>query len=220
MRIKHRLISAEVKEIKPRIFAVIVKDNYDRAMLFCRYQEFYESPFKEIQGRFFTLEDLMRIYTKKNKKPHFTYPSDWGGYNIPSNVLYDAVDTFGQSLNEYDYIMREIIYFCEKKSKDKPFYLIGVDKIRSKTMDHEIAHGLYHTNLLYKKSVDKLILELPKKEYDFVKKILLRIGYRNNKVIIDDEIQAFFSTGLINEFNTKPIKRLSKKFENNFKSFM
>lgn len=220
MRIKHRLISAEVKEIKPRIFAVIVKDNYDRAMLFCRYQEFYESPFKEIQGRFFTLEDLMRIYTKKNKKPHFTYPSDWGGYNIPSNILYDAVETFGQSLNEYDHIMREIIYFCEKKSKGKPFYLIGVDKIRSKTMDHEIAHGLYHTNLAYKKSVDKLILEVPQKEYNFVKRILLKIGYRNNRVIIDDEIQAFLSTGLVDEMNTEPIKKISKKFVNNFKSFM
>jgi hypothetical protein len=40
MEITHPLVVGEVKEIKPHIYAVIVKDDYDRAMLFCRYQEY------------------------------------------------------------------------------------------------------------------------------------------------------------------------------------
>lgn len=219
MIINHQLVSGEVKEIKPRIFAVIIKDDYDRAMLFCRFQEFYESPFDEIRGRFFTLEDLMRVYTKRNKRHHFTYPSDSAGYNIPSDVLLNAFEVFGTSLNQYDHVMKEIVYFCEKKSKGKPFYLIGADKIRSRTMNHEIAHGLYHTNLTYRSSCDNLISQIPKRQYNFIKRGLIRIGYVDEKRIIDDEIQAFLSTGLVDEFDTTPIKSLSKDFVKNFKSF-
>lgn len=37
-------IKYKIKEVKPNVFAVVVKDKYDRAMLFCRAQEYYESP--------------------------------------------------------------------------------------------------------------------------------------------------------------------------------
>lgn len=220
MRINHILVKAEVKKVKPNIYAVIIKDDYDRAMLFCRYQEFYESPFKEIRNKFFTLETLMRVYTKKNKKQYFTYPGDWVGYNIPSDSLYSACEKFDTSLSSYDYIMRDIIYFCERNSNGKPFYLIGVDKFKSGTMDHEIAHGLYHTNEKYKTSVDRLISEIPKKEYNLAKRELLKMGYVNEKRIIDDEIQAFFSTGLVKGLSISTFKIRAKKFSSNFKSFM
>lgn len=220
MRIKNSLVSCEIKEIKPKIFAVIIKDDYDRGMLFCRYQEFYESPFKEIRGNFFTLEEFMKLYIKKNKKDSFTYTKDWAGYNIPSNILYSAMDIFGNSKNMYDNIMREIVYYCEKQTNGKSFYLIGVDKLKSTTMSHEIAHGLYYTNNEYKISVDTLISEIPKNEYNHIKKELIKIGYTNDKKIIDDEIQAFLSTGMFKEIKTPSIVLRSKKFTKNFKSFI
>lgn len=218
MIINHPLVLGEVKEIKPRIFAVIIKDDYDRAMLFCRYQEFYESPFDEIRGEYFTLEELMRIYTKKKKKSHFTYPSDWGGYNIPSDVLLKAFKVFAGTKNQYDKIMYEIGFFCEKKTNGLPFYLIGVDKLKSKTMNHEIAHGLYYTNHSYKEVCNTLINDIPIRVYNRIKKELIKIGYFDDKKIIDDEIQAFLSTGLIREFDDDDIKNLSKKFIKNFKN--
>lgn len=220
MILNHSLVKGYVKKIKPNVYAVVIKDDYDRAMLFCRYQEFYESPYKEIRNKFFTLETLMRIYTKKNKKDLFTYPTDWTGYNIPSDVLYSAFDKFGESLSTYDYIMRDIVYYCEKESRKKPFYLIGVDKIKSDTMDHELAHGLYHTNVAYKESVDKLIRDLPKKDYNFAKRELIKMGYVNEKRIIDDEIQAFFSTGLVRGLSCSAMKMKARKFEINFKNFI
>lgn len=220
MKLNYSLVKGEIKKVKPNIYAVIIKDDYDRAMLFCRYQEFYESPFKEIRNKFFTLETLMKIYTKKNKKQCFTYPSDWVGYNIPSDVLYSACEKFDTSLSVYDYIMRDIIYFCEKNSNGKSFYLIGVDKLKSGTMDHEIAHGLYHTNQIYKASVDRLISEIPKNDYKLIKKKLVEIGYNNDKSLIDDEIQAFFSTGLLEQLDTSQNRSLTKKFIKNFNTFM
>ena len=37
-------IEYKIEEVRPNVFAVIVKDHYHRAMLFCRVQEYYESP--------------------------------------------------------------------------------------------------------------------------------------------------------------------------------
>lgn len=220
MRIKTTLVSGVVKEIKPNIYGVIIPDDYERAMLFCRYQEYYESPYREIRSKFFTLEDFMNLYRKKRKNKVFQYPNDWAGFNIPSHIIMSAFDTFGQNLNNYDLIMKEILYYCEGQSNGNPYYLIGVDKQKSKTMNHEIAHGLYYTNKAYKTKVDELISNIPKNEYNLVKKELLNLGYVNKKSIIDDEIQAFFSTGLYFKFNNEIIRSHTPPFILNFKSYV
>lgn len=220
MKITHPLVRGEVKKIKPNIFAVSVSDDYDRAMLFCRYQEYYESPYKEIRRKHFTLEYFMRLYCKKRKTPNFQYPSDWGGYNIPSDVLMSAHQLFESTYNEYDPIMKQIIDFCVKSSKNSPFYLIGIDKFNStQTMEHELSHGMYYTDSEYRKSCDLLISQMDKNDYNFAKRELIMIGYSNDKKIIDDEIQAFFSTGLYGGLINKRLKPYTKKFKENFKKY-
>jgi hypothetical protein len=44
-------IDYTIEEVRPNVFAVIVKDHYHRAMLFCRVQEFYESPNHNLEER-------------------------------------------------------------------------------------------------------------------------------------------------------------------------
>lgn len=220
MKIIHPLLRGEIKKIKPNIYAISILDDYDRAMLFCRYQEYYESPYKEIRGKHFTLEYFMRLYCKKRKTTNFQYPSDWSGYNIPSDVLISSYNLFESTHNEYDPIMKQIIDFCLKSSKNSIFYLIGVDQFRlTQTMKHELSHGMYYTNLEYKKSCDSLISEMDKKDYNIMKHDLINIGYVNDKKIIDDEIQAFFSTGLHNGLFNKKLKKYTKKFIQNFKKY-
>ena len=71
MKINHPLVKGVVKEVKPFIYCVEVDDDYDRAMLFCRYQEFYESPYKKFRGKPFGWMEYMRFYKdawKKNVK--------------------------------------------------------------------------------------------------------------------------------------------------------
>ena len=45
------------------------------------------------------------------------------------------------------------------------------------------------------------------------------MGYVDDKKIIDDEIQAFMSTGLYNGMETKELKVYEKEFKKNFNNF-
>ena len=218
MKLKYPLVKGEVRQLYPGIFAVIIKDDYDRALLFSCYQEFYESPFKEIRGKFFRLEDLMRIYIKKNKKDFFTYHRDWSGYNIPSHIIKKRFDNTDIQ-NDYDWIMWDIVKHCDVENLGNPFYLIGVDKIKSTTMDHEIAHGLFYTNKEYRNECQVLVDRITRIDYKFIMGKLLELGYVKDKIIIDDEIQAFMSTGLYRTFNKPFIRKYVKDFEKNFKKY-
>ena len=223
-KINHPLVKGVVKEIKPRIYCVLVDDDYDRAMLFCRYQEFYESPYKNFRGKPFTWMEYMRFYKTAWKKRTFTYPDDWSGYNIPSNIVEKANDVFYKE-TEYDEIMNDIYFHCAIDSQNKndgtrcDWYLIGASSKDLKTLDHEIAHGLYFTNKDYKKDCKRLIDSIKPTHYDKLKKKLIKMGYVNDKKIIDDEIQAFMSTGLYNGLNTKELKKYESGFIKNFKKY-
>jgi hypothetical protein len=226
MKIKHYLVKGELKEVAPHIYCVAVEDAYDRAMLFSRYQEFYESPIKGIRNRFFTLEGLMKRYRDHYKKETFTYPEDWAGYNIPSYSLEKAIEKFGDKyMTEYDEIMQHIVSECETKSYSlnnctkHNWYLIGTDNFKSRTMNHEMAHALYYTNSEYKRNCDALISKIKKSDYNKLNKALVGIGYLDNKKIIDDEIQAFMSTGLYSKLDDEKLKPYTKEFIKNFKLF-
>lgn len=224
MKINHPLVKGEVKEIKPNIYCVLVDDNYDRAMLFCRYQEFYESPYKKFRNKYFSWMEYMRSYKNKWKKDVFTYPEDWSGYNIPSNILEKGVDIFYKQ-TEYDNVMNDIYSYCALNSQHKNngtrcnWYLIGASSKDLKTLNHEIAHGLYFTNKNYKKDVNKLIEDIKPIHYDKLKKKLTKMGYVDDKKIINDEIQAFMSTGLYNGLDTKELKKYESLFIKNFKKY-
>lgn len=225
-KINSPFVKGNVKEILPKIFAVSIKDRYQRAMLFCRYQEFYESPYLQIRGRFFTWEHFMMIYKEKRKQELFTYPEDWAGFNIPSDIIRKGLDEFyHKDKGPYDEIMNDIWYYCENhplkfnKSRSK-WYLIGADSSDSDTMKHEIAHGFYYTNSEYKKEMNDLISNFKSSQYIRLKKNLVQMGYRDDKKIIDDEIQAYFSTGLDGKFSNNEFKKLQKEFKNVFNRYM
>ena len=224
MTIKHPLVKGKVKEIKPFIYCVEVDDDYDRAMLFCRYQEFYESPYKKFRGKPFTWMEYMRFYKDAWKKRVFTYPDDWSGYNIPSNVMEKANNIFNKD-TEYDQIMNDIYFHCTIDSQNKndgtrcDWYLIGASSKDKGTLNHEIAHGMYYTNKEYKKEVIKLIDKIKPSHYEKLTKKLVKMGYVNDEKIIDDEINAFMSTGLYNGLDTKELKVYERGFKSNFKKF-
>jgi hypothetical protein len=223
-KIKHPLVKGVVKEVAPRIYCVTVDDDYDRAMLFCRYQEFYESPYKKFRGKPFTWMEYMRHYKLAWKKRTFTYPDDWSGYNIPSNIMQRANHIFCKD-TEYDEIMNDIYFYCAIDSQNKndgtrcDWYLIGASSKDKGTTNHEIAHGLYFTNKSYQIRVKTLLHLIPKKVRDNINKKLIKMGYVNDKKILDDEAQAFLSTGLYNGMDTKEIKKYEKEFKKNFSNF-
>ncbi len=205
--IKNDLLECKIIEVKKSIYAILIDDDYDRAMLFCRYQEFYESPFKDIKGKSFDLMSYMKIYKNHKKTNVFTYPDDWMGYNIPSFSLKACMENVFETqqkicgINSYDHIMKDIVEIIHNhlNSSEAPFYLLGVNDLDSSIMEHEIAHGIFYTNKEYQEKTIEIYNNLPNIIKDEMRSILLKIGYCDDVII--DEIQAYMSCELTDKMS-------------------
>lgn len=182
----------QIKEVKPNVFAIIVKDKYDRAMLFCRAQEYYESPSPKIRGKSFSIWDYMKWY-HDHYGHGFSYGADWSGFNIPFHIIEECYSKLNKLESPYDKVMDEIIRKIKSMLVNNNTYVIGCSNTTDSIFKHEVCHALYHTNKNYKKQMDILTKELPKKYYNIFKKNLLNLGYSNK--VINDEIQAYIQHG-------------------------
>jgi hypothetical protein len=148
-------IDYKIEEVRPNVFAVIVKDHYHRAMLFCRVQEYYESPNPEFRGKNFSIWDYIEWYSREHNDV-FTYTFDWGGFNIPLKTAWDCYEKLKEYETPYDKTMDNIVrsiemkMFNKKNTRNWNAYIIGADSTDSDTFDHEICHGLYANNKEYK----------------------------------------------------------------------
>jgi hypothetical protein len=189
MKVKYKL-----QEIHPKVFLVTMDNSYDLAMTFCRVQEFYESPYKEIRGKYFTMADFQRLYTMRRGDDCFTYPIDWAGFNVPSHIIdrcYGYYDSF-KDINQYDDVLQGINHkITNSDINAKKYYLIGAQTGNQSTIDHEVAHAFYYLYSGYRKEANEIVEKLPEKLFNKFKKHLLGIGY--NDKVIKDEIQAYLS---------------------------
>ncbi|NDB56269.1 hypothetical protein EB169_10645, partial [archaeon] len=96
-----------ITEVKPNIFAVIIPNGFDRAMTFCRVQEFYESPNPQFRGKHFSMWDYMKWYSKEYDRG-FSYPNDWSGFNIPFEVITPNIQTFTPGLTNINCSVRTV----------------------------------------------------------------------------------------------------------------
>jgi hypothetical protein len=219
------MVDYELKEILPNIFALKIEDGYQRAMLFMRSQEHYESAFPEIKGKHFDIFFFMEKYRKWKGVEYFSYPDDWAGFNVPGNIIESCTKHVLDARNglfptPYDYIMDSVISSIKSKiGPETKYYLLGVDNFDGRTMDHELAHGLYHVNDQYKISSYELVLDLPKKIFEGMESILLDMGYCDD--VVCDEIQAYMSTGLSTDMSKiRGIKKETKIFTENLKKYL
>jgi len=212
------------KILLPHVYSLNFDTRYDLCMSFVRIQEFYESP--KFRGKYFTLEQYIDYWCKDFGKGSFTYPSVWGGFNVPGKVLNNWINKFQRRNNDVrdkeNKIFEKICVLMRKEGVTdyKKIYVIGThsenkacaDEI---TINHELAHAMYSLYPKYKKSCKELINGLTKEQYEKFKDKLIKMGYCNE--VVDDELQAYFSTGLIGEgddlFSGKP------EFISNFQSF-
>jgi hypothetical protein len=214
-------IDYKIEEVRPNVFAVIVKDHYHRAMLFCRVQEYYESPNPEFRGKNFSIWDYIEWYSRRNNDV-FTYTYDWGGFNIPLKTAWDCYEKLKETETPYDKVMDEIIrtiemtMFNKKNTRNWNAYIIGADSTESDTFEHEICHGLYATNKDYRELVDEVTIAIPLKDYQAFRKNLLKMGY--NGIVIDDEIQAYLSTNYeYSKFSKGVSRKLCKELHKQYK---
>ncbi len=216
-------IEYTIKEVKPNIFAVIVPDDYHRPMLFCRVQEYYESPNSDFKGKSFDMWDYIEWYSR-NHKDVFTYAFDWGGFNIPLEIAYNCYDTLKDTYTPYDEIMEDIIHKIYELNGDNcNGYIIGAGDTEGETFIHEICHGLYSTNPLYKELADEITQMIPTELYSKFTKNLIDYGY--SMEVMDDEIQAYMMTNwettpFSKKVNVKETKKLSKLYKQTLESFL
>ncbi len=213
----------KVKEIYPNLFLFTYPNQYELASTFIRLQEFYESPYKQIRNKYFTLEKFMDLYAKDQKKNKFTYFEDWSGYNIPGDIVLKFLELFQNDLTKKE---RKLLNRFLKTGVHQKFYIIGTIKGDKNTIKHEIAHGLYYLNKDYNKEMSQLIKEMPKSLRSTAEKYLMNLGYC--KAVLKDELQAYFATGLdrgmiyigyhvIFQYYIQRIKRVFKKYYKEFK---
>lgn len=221
-------INYTIEEVRPNVFAVIVKDSYHRAMLFCRVQEYYESPNSKFRGKNFNIWDYIEWYSREHRDV-FTYTFDWGGFNIPLEVAWECyegrkgVRTMSDRYKSpYDNVMSNIIsdiqirMFEKNKQRNLNAYIIGADSTESDTFEHEVCHGLYSTNIEYKELVDEITLTIKTEDYVKFKNNLLDMGYTDS--VIEDEIQAYLSTNYeYTKFSKGVDRKLCKTLHNEYK---
>jgi len=186
-----------LKETEKSIFAIVVPSRYDRAMLFCRAQEYYESPNPDFQGKHFSIWDYMKWYAHETKKG-FTYPMDWSGFNIPLDTIeecYSQTNPFRLE-TPYDQKMMDILDQVKthqrRYSKGTKGYVIGTDSLTSETFLHETKHAKYMSDPIYKAQVLKALNRLKKnysQEYKLLCQNILAMGYAQS--VVEDEIQAY-----------------------------
>ena len=205
----------QVKMVKPGIFLFSFKDQYEMGMHFLRYQEFYESPSRKFRGKAFKIFDFMSWYAKQSKNNCFTYPRDWGGYNFPACVIRNVLKLKIPDPNFYDKEMARGYAHAITKNNGEDFYIIGAIG-KGKTLNHEIAHGMYYLNADYKREMNRLVSELPKEVTKKMNEWLKAVGYTPK--FFKDETQAYFSTGLPEDL--KKFAKYQKPFKALYKTFM
>jgi hypothetical protein len=218
--IKTILDQINLFEMYPKIYALVIKDDKLRSRVFLRYQEFYESDSDTFRGQGFKWKDYVDYYKAKTKKDYFSYHEDWSGFNIPCTSLESCIQKI-PDLNLYDMIMFSVVDTIRKIVGSEDFYLIGIDQSTNEDpslIHHEIAHGLYFSNPMYRAKMNKAIEQMEPHIREQLSKKISNMGYGSN--VIDDEIQAYLSTGLIEGMpRIKNIKKEVVKFKNIFDKY-
>jgi hypothetical protein len=214
------LSQIQLFEMYPKIFAVVIKDDRLRARVFMRYQEFYESDSDTFRGKGFKWKDFVKFYKEKTKNKIFTYHKDWAGYNIPCNSIESCIALI-PDLNFYDLIMFSVVDTIKNIVGNDDYYLIGIDQSNGEDPSliyHEVAHGLWFSSPEYKYLQKNNIEDMNPSVREQLSKKISGMGYGQN--VIDDEIQAYLSTGVgDNMRRIKDIKQAQLPFKEVFDDY-
>jgi len=149
-----------VHEPLERIFHLRFDEMNEMAEAFLRFQEHYESP--EFKGKIFTLDEYKEWYMENSpdakEAGEFTYYDDWGGFNIPSEILEPFYDGKFDPLSDKERMLLDV--FLEHRGK--LFYIIATGKSEKEGKDesslkHELAHGLFYVHRQYRSEAPPII---------------------------------------------------------------
>ena len=203
------------------IWAIKAEDSHTRALMFMRPQEYYESSFEEIINKQFKVSNFVNIYKQHYGKKEFTYGSDWAGFNIPSNVLEECMFNIPEDeINNWDKLMLSVIETIKKSEGEHNYYLLGLDELDNRLLEHEFAHAMWFTLPEYKEEMSKMNDELDAVVKDMMCKCITEYGYADH--VLPDELQAYMSTGLgkkMKDLNIPDIEVWQQKYREIFDNY-
>lgn len=131
--------------------------------------------------------------TRKENTHVFTYFNDWSGFNVPADVVLKCHEGI-TDMNDHDVFIHELAKKAIALSSYDKTYLIGTSKDNEGVIDHEIAHGLFYTRDNYRNAALENVQGMYFEMRVTLKQSLREMGYCDD--VLDDEIQAYMSTGL------------------------
>lgn len=195
-------VEYRIEEVRPHVFAVVIRDGYDRGMTFCRSCMYYECRSRKFRGNHFSFWEFMRWYSKR-RSDAFPYASEYRGFNMPLRVALDCMAAYGLGGAfaggfeiPHDEIMAGILGEISRRvpSEEVPrAYLIGVDKLKGPMFLHEVCHARYYCEPAYRETVDGVTRSLPEKDRRRLSQNLVEAGYAREVVM--DEFQAYAQHG-------------------------
>jgi hypothetical protein len=120
----------------------------DMAFHFLRFQEHYESP--GFKGTVFGWAAYVRWY--RLQRGSFSYPSDWNGFNIPGSMLRPFREGSFDPLTRREKVLLQAL--SEVRDDD---YVIGTQEGDAGSLDHELAHALWHMDPRYRREVEAIL---------------------------------------------------------------
>jgi hypothetical protein len=207
-------------------FTEIIKNvyhfNFDTqeecAKTFCRFEEYYESPFW--QGKIFTLDQYKEWYIKTYGQ--WSYYTDWNGFNIPDYAFKPFFyDKFKNITKEEKKVLKQL----PLPNSTEKYYVIATHNSGESTLKHELAHALYYVNEEYFNNVYKILLlhDYPVRPlYDW----MIEEGYTISSAL--DEFHAYLLEyeDLLRYDNienyikdTRPYEKVGKLLQENFNKF-
>lgn len=184
--------------LAPGIIHLQGKTQFDISATFMRMQEYYESA-HGLQGKVFTVEQMMDVYAEGAASKNFTYTSDWAGFNVPGHVVDEFFAAYkGQLTNKETAMLKHIEMQLQDDNGlfEEKYYVIGtyagcLDV--STYIYHEACHALWYIHSDFKRDSMKIIRKLPLALRKTLKSKLVADGYDSCAAILDDETNAYLS---------------------------
>jgi hypothetical protein len=147
-------------------------------------------------------------YRQDRKAKHFTYYTDWTGFNVPGHV----VDVFRDAKNKTPAekeLFKHLPHTREPRQGEMPvyynttehkidvmgkYYVIASHGSSRTTVRHEVGHSLYYMYPAYRDMVNEVLDKAEaapggKRAFRAVRRLLRETGYANKT--IKDETHAF-----------------------------
>lgn len=183
----------------PGVLHLLYPTRLDLTLALHRIAEFYESPYPNIRGKAFTETEFLRAYAKPDGT--IDYFSYWDGFNVPATAVEaffdlnkNGIDCKRCSREEHEVMQAWNHRWMIGQYFD---YLIATEVGSDpSTLLHELAHARWAIDPPYRAAMQQRIDDISGPIWEGLVRDLCRDSrYSDDPDLVEDEIQAYLSTG-------------------------